>query len=37
LRGMYAEIVDQGVPERFIGILGGRDDPTIKGSKYGPS
>jgi Anti-sigma factor NepR len=37
LRGMYAEIVNQGVPERFIGILGGRDDPTIKGSKYGPS
>jgi hypothetical protein len=33
LRLMYGEVVDQGVPERFVEILRGLDDPTAEGSK----
>jgi hypothetical protein len=33
LRLMYGEVVNQGVPERFIEILRGLDDPSDEGSK----
>jgi len=33
LRLMYSEIVDQGVPDRFVEMLKRLDDPTIQGSK----
>lgn len=36
LRRMYAEVVDQGVPERFIKILGNHDDPTHESPRMGP-
>jgi hypothetical protein len=34
---MYDEIVDQGVPERFIEILRGPDDPSDESSKNEPT
>jgi hypothetical protein len=37
LRLMYSEVVNQGVPERFVDILRGLDDPTDEGSKHEPS
>jgi hypothetical protein len=33
LRLMYGEIVNQGVPERFVEILRGLDDPPDEGPK----
>ena len=33
LRIMYGEIVSQGVPDRFVEILRGLDDPDNEGSK----
>jgi hypothetical protein len=33
LRLMYSEVVNQGVPDRFVEILRGLDDPTDEGSK----
>ena len=33
LRLMYGEVVDQGVPDRFVDILKRLDDPTNEGSK----
>ena len=32
LRVMYGEIVNQGVPDRFVEILRGLDDPDNEGS-----
>jgi Anti-sigma factor NepR len=37
LRLMYGEVVNQGVPDRFVDILRGLDDPTDEGSKNEPS
>jgi anti-sigma factor NepR-like protein len=37
LRLIYEEVVDQGVPDRFVEILRGLDPPTDGGSKNGPS
>jgi hypothetical protein len=37
LRLIYGEVVNQGVPERFVEILRGLDDPTEKGSTNEPS
>src|SRR5271170_3014246 len=37
LRLMYDEIVEQGVPERFAGILRDLDEPTDKGSENEPT
>jgi len=37
LRLMYGEVINQGVPDRFAGILGVPDDPTDDGAKNGPS
>jgi hypothetical protein len=37
LRLMYGEVVNQGVPERFVEILRGLDDPTDEGSTNEPS
>ena len=36
LREMYNEVVEQGVPERFVEILQGLDDPNDEGSKNEP-
>jgi hypothetical protein len=37
LRDMYEDIVGQGVPERFVDILSGLDDPSgDEGSKNEP-
>jgi hypothetical protein len=36
LRTMYADILAQGVPERFGGILRGLDDPGNEGPKNEP-
>jgi hypothetical protein len=33
LRVMYSEVVDQGVPDRFVEMLKRLDDPTNRGSK----
>ncbi len=33
LRLMYDEVISQGVPERFVEILRGLDDPPKGGSK----
>ena len=33
LRLMYGGVVSQGVPDRFVEILRGLDDPTDEGSK----
>jgi len=33
LRLMYSEVVDQGVPDRFVEMLKRLDDPTNRGSK----
>ena len=33
LRLMYSEVVDQGVPDRFVEMLKRLDDPTEGGSK----
>jgi len=33
LRLMYGEVVDQGVPERFVEMLKQLDDPIDEGSK----
>jgi len=33
LRLMYGEVVNQGVPDRFVAILRGLDDPPDEGSK----
>jgi len=33
LRLMYGEVVNQGVPDRFVEILRRLDDPTDGGSK----
>jgi hypothetical protein len=35
LRIMYGEIVNQGVPDRFVEILRGLDGPDDKGSQNG--
>jgi hypothetical protein len=35
LRVMYGEIVNQGVPDRFVEILRGLDGPDDEGSKNG--
>ena len=35
LRVLYGEIVDQGVPDRFVDILRGLDGPDDEGSKNG--
>ena len=37
LRLMYGEVVNQGVPERFVEILRGLDDPNDEGPKNEPS
>jgi len=37
LRVMYSEVVDQGVPDRFVEILRGLDDPDENGPKNEPS
>jgi anti-sigma factor NepR-like protein len=37
LRLMYGEVVNQGVPDRFVDILRGLDDQTDEGSKNEPS
>jgi hypothetical protein len=37
LRLMYSEVVSQGVPERFVVILRGLDDPTDGGPHHEPS
>jgi hypothetical protein len=37
LRLMYGEVLNQGVPERFVEILRGLDDPNDEGSKNEPS
>jgi hypothetical protein len=37
LRVMYGEIVNQGVPDRFVEILRGLDGPDDEGSKNGSS
>ena len=37
LRDTYEETVKQGVPERFVEILRGLDDPTDEGSNNEPS
>jgi len=33
LRVMYSEVVNQGVPDRFVEILRGLDEPTDEGLK----
>ena len=37
LRLMYGEVLNQGVPERFVEILRGLDDPNDEGSKNEPA
>ena len=37
LRQIYNDIVNQGVPERFVKILQGLDDPKDEGSKNEPT
>ena len=37
LRIMYGEIVNQGVPDRFVEILRGLDGPDDEGSQNGSS
>jgi len=37
LRLMYGEVVNQGVPDRFVEILRGLDEPTDGGAKNEPS
>jgi Anti-sigma factor NepR len=37
LRVMYAEIIAEGVPERFAAILRKLDDPGNEGSKNDPT
>ena len=37
LRLMYSEVVNQGVPDRFVEILRGLDDPTNEGPTHEPS
>ena len=37
LRHIYNDIVNQGVPERFVKILQGLDDPKDEGSKNEPT
>ena len=37
LRQIYNDIVNQGVPERFVKILRSLDDPSDKGSKNEPT
>jgi hypothetical protein len=33
LRLLYSEVVNQGIPDRFVEVLRDLDDPTNKGSK----
>ncbi len=37
LRLMYDEVISQGVPDRFVEILRGLDDPPKEGSNNGSS
>jgi hypothetical protein len=34
LRAMYADIIAEGVPERFIAILRRLDEPSVEGSAF---